>query len=409
METPHLKAHKALLAQLRRALAHLDDPAYLETLPFVDSLGALASDSDLSKGQALRRVLRLAIDSLNPNASTGQHPNNVSARTYEVLYRYAVSRQSMFAIATDLGIGERHAYRELQRAISALAHVLSNLLPDYPNTSSDTELAAAQHAAHVRQELERLSRSAEQEVDLTALVAQVVEGLQPLAAQQGSHIHVTVSAPALQVTAQRVMLRQALMNLISAAVTGPGAIHVALEHRGSHAQLQITGNPAPALDRQDASTPYAVAVQLFASLGIPVQERCTAIMTDLRLNIPLTRHRTVLIVDDNEDLIALFRRFLQHQPYAVHGVTSLSQALQALATLQPDVIILDIMMPQQDGWEVLEALRHRQEAAAVPIVICSVINNPQLAAAMGAAAFLNKPVTRAKLLQVLDTLFRPAS
>jgi len=60
------------------------------------------------------------------------------------------------------------------------------------------------------------------------------------------------------------------------------------------------------------------------------------------------------------------------------------------------------MMPQQDGWEVLQLLRNRRRTRDIPVLVCSVIDDPELAFSLGAAEFLAKPVKREELLEALE-------
>jgi CheY-like chemotaxis protein len=62
------------------------------------------------------------------------------------------------------------------------------------------------------------------------------------------------------------------------------------------------------------------------------------------------------------------------------------------------------MMPEVDGWEVLQTLRMRPQTATTPVIICSVINDPELAYSLGASLVLPKPVSRDKVLSALRQL-----
>jgi len=64
-------------------------------------------------------------------------------------------------------------------------------------------------------------------------------------------------------------------------------------------------------------------------------------------------------------------------------------------------IILDIMMPETDGWRVLQALKLDERTRQIPVIVCSVVNDPELGLALGAASYLTKPVFRPALLRVL--------
>jgi CheY-like chemotaxis protein len=70
--------------------------------------------------------------------------------------------------------------------------------------------------------------------------------------------------------------------------------------------------------------------------------------------------------------------------------------------LQPAVILLDVMMHNVDGWQILSELRHMPATTAIPVVICTILPVEELALSLGANAFLQKPVTRHLFLKTLD-------
>ena len=111
---------------------------------------------------------------------------------------------------------------------------------------------------------------------------------------------------------------------------------------------------------------------------------------------------TLLVIDDNEGLIELFRRYLTGESYQLIGARDGVEGLRLAEEHSPDVIVLDVMMPQQDGWEVLQLLRNRRRTRDIPVLVCSVIDDPELAFSLGAAEFLAKPVKREELLEALE-------
>jgi len=80
-----------------------------------------------------------------------------------------------------------------------------------------------------------------------------------------------------------------------------------------------------------------------------------------------------------------------------------------LDRIHPDVVILDVMMPDRDGWEVLQTLRRSKAGSEARVLVCSIINDPQLAKALGADGFLHKPVDRASLLQEFSRRIKVAT
>ena len=390
-----------LTDQLGSALAHLDGPAHLENHPLANRIVLVETEGGLSRGQLLRRALRLAIEALDPGP--GVPTNAPEARAYQILSRRYVAKESMVLIASRLAISERQAYRELRRGIEAIAQIMSDFVV---NTSEETRSAeqAPERSAHVREELERLAAGAAQDVDVSALVSGIVSNVRPLATERGIQIEVIDDIPGLQVALNRVMLRQAIFNLLShiVRITEGDKVLVRLSRGEGGGLVQFEYRSRAAIDLVQPERPYAVAAQLLDSLGLNWQRDDTG-DGEIRISvrIPLRKEYGVLIVDDNEGLIALFTRFLRHQPYRVRGATDFDQALEMMR-LQPDVVILDIMLPDRDGWEVLQALRQADRGSQTRFIVCSIIDDPELSSAMGADVFLHKPVDRLRLIHALD-------
>jgi CheY-like chemotaxis protein len=112
----------------------------------------------------------------------------------------------------------------------------------------------------------------------------------------------------------------------------------------------------------------------------------------------------VLVVDDNEDVLELFQRYLVPHQYRVVTAKAVQEGLDLAIRLQPDTITLDLMMPEQDGWDLLQALLNRPDTRHIPIIVCSVLKQKELALSLGATAFLKKPVTELQLLSALQAL-----
>lgn len=95
----------------------------------------------------------------------------------------------------------------------------------------------------------------------------------------------------------------------------------------------------------------------------------------------------VVIVDDNPDFVLLMGRLVRHLGYEATCLTSGSTALKYLAEHVPELIILDLMMPDIDGLDVLEVVREDHRLKQVPLVIFSAVSDPKLrqkAAELGA-------------------------
>ena len=78
-----------------------------------------------------------------------------------------------------------------------------------------------------------------------------------------------------------------------------------------------------------------------------------------------------------------------------------------ITTWKPRIVLLDVMLPGVDGWELLGRLREHPDLRDLPIVVCTILPMEQFALALGAAAFIRKPVSQEALLTVLDRLSAP--
>ncbi|HXS98067.1 MAG TPA: response regulator [Candidatus Limnocylindrales bacterium] len=115
--------------------------------------------------------------------------------------------------------------------------------------------------------------------------------------------------------------------------------------------------------------------------------------------MPLKR---ILVIDDEPQVLQLIARILQRGGYEVRTATSGGVVLQAVATSRPDLLILDLSMPEPDGFEVLKALRQREPTLPV-LVISGFLGGSMLQAAelFGAVATLGKTDVPELLLETV--------
>jgi CheY-like chemotaxis protein len=120
-----------------------------------------------------------------------------------------------------------------------------------------------------------------------------------------------------------------------------------------------------------------------------------------RLILPTAQTRTVLVVEDNPEVGGLFQRYLTSGGYQALLATRGAEAIALARSRRLHAITLDLVMDSADGWDVLQALRDDPRTSYIPIIVCSVLDQQQLALMLGASAFLKKPVLREHLLQAL--------
>ncbi|MEW5721153.1 MAG: response regulator, partial [Chloroflexota bacterium] len=160
-------------------------------------------------------------------------------------------------------------------------------------------------------------------------------------------------------------------------------------------------------DIEQTEIGLTVARSLIEASGGQLEIAPAGMKGHARIVLPLARQATVLAIDDNADIVALFQRYLSGHAVSVVGAKNADEALRRAAELQPQAITLDVMIPDQDGWEILQKLKAAPETKHIPVIICSVLHEPQLAQAMGASGYVTKPVSQEKLLETLHRWLMP--
>ncbi|MEN9572163.1 MAG: hypothetical protein RL514_18 [Verrucomicrobiota bacterium] len=121
----------------------------------------------------------------------------------------------------------------------------------------------------------------------------------------------------------------------------------------------------------------------------------------------LSGPRLVLVIDDEEDSRDLLADLLEECGCQAITADAGQRALVDARKLKPDLILLDLMMPSMNGWQVLQALKADAELKHIPVVIASIVARENQGTIIGAVDLLQKPIAREDLLRVLGTRLRP--
>jgi two-component system chemotaxis response regulator CheY len=119
----------------------------------------------------------------------------------------------------------------------------------------------------------------------------------------------------------------------------------------------------------------------------------------------ILRRRTALVIEDNPDARALVSTYLRTMDLEVTAVAEGRSAIRALQLSAPDLVCLDLMLPELSGFEVCEFMRSRPELRNVPILVMSARAKPMdraFAEEVGATAYLVKPFKRSEFSRAVN-------
>lgn len=119
--------------------------------------------------------------------------------------------------------------------------------------------------------------------------------------------------------------------------------------------------------------------------------------------------KRILIIEDEESLLKLETILLTVKGYEVSGVLTGGDALKKIADETFDLILLDIMLPDIDGFEVCHRLKHDPRTSGIPVVMLTAKNKPvdhDQGVACGASAYLTKPFKSAMIIEVIEKVLR---
>jgi CheY-like chemotaxis protein len=385
--------------EIRDALAHLYDTAYLECHPLVPQLLELSTASRLTRAQMLRSLLKEAIEALRPRQ--GNPSRTPEWRSYLALHHRYVQEMSPLKVQDELGISRRQLQREERKGIDALVAILWERRLVDAGPPILLPLDEAGEVQLLRRELERWQVN-RQVCAVRTLVDDTCWMLRPILERLNVTLHVALFPSPAPVFVDPTLTRQALLRVLRLAAQATGAGQVSL-HAIPHAQTLDIVLQSEGMSISQAEEDWGIACLLVSHQGGSLRQESAADATPrVVMSLPLASQARVLVVDDVQAVHRLFERYLTPHNYEVIGAGNGPEALRLAAELHPDLIILDVMMPTVDGWQVLRDLQSDPTTAEIPVVVCSVLDEPEVALSLGACAFVKKPVNRLELLNTLE-------
>ncbi len=116
---------------------------------------------------------------------------------------------------------------------------------------------------------------------------------------------------------------------------------------------------------------------------------------------------TIMVVDDDQELVTIVRVIVEHKGFNVRCAYNGPQLFAGLDEHKPDLIILDIMMPEMDGLEVLRRLKAAPETSSIPVVLLTALDQHEdivRGYKTGADFYIPKPFTKHQLLDGINSI-----
>jgi signal transduction histidine kinase/CheY-like chemotaxis protein len=332
--------------------------------------------------------------------------------------------------------GSQENVRDLRRVQGAGKHLLS-LINDVLDLS---KIEAGKMSLH----LETFA--------VEPLVDEMITTLQPAAERNGNHLTLRMAGDVGAMYADVTKVRQILFNLLSNSCkfTEKGTVTLEVERpRGSEERIVFrVSDSGIGMTPEQQRNVFQYFTQADSStarkyggtgLGLAISQRFTHMMhgeirvastsgegsvftVELPARVPLESSEstpatpeprqqaaapaasstTVLVIDDDPAVRDLMTRFLGKMGYHAAHASSGADGLRLARELRPDVITLDVVLPDMTGWDVLQALKDEPELAPIPVIMMTIVDHEALGLAGGASDYIVKPIDRDRLAVALN-------
>jgi CheY-like chemotaxis protein len=383
--------------EIRTVLIHLYDPDF--EVP--EALYAIFHCEQVPDTRIIQEKILAAIAELEPG--NGVPTGSRERRNFDSLYLHYNRRMTQEEVAKHLHLSVRHLQRTQSEAIHLLTGKLWRLYTEVPAGMEKSNLAA-DWRTQAAQEFSLLRESAP---NVTADIESVIQSVLALDSFMVSahdiHLEIGSLQSSLTTTVHPSILRQTLISAISCLApsihTRVLKFYTVLE--SGRIKITLAGPVAKFFNPNSDD----LTREILITPEMDLEVICKNELVYLNIRVPMVGERTVLVVEDNPDMVYFYRRCTSGTTYNLHHISAGSGIFRAIETIKPDIILLDVMLPDMDGWQLLTHLHEQAVSRDIPVVVCSVVKEENLALALGACAYLSKPVQPQRFVEALDLAF----
>lgn len=379
---------------VKDALSNLFDLAALENHILIEVGIKPPHGFHGSKGEFLRQILVDSINQLKPIGIDYDFHSN-EWRSYVILSERYIENMSSHELAKKLLLGERQIRRSQKKAVRLVTQYLWDKLQQYEDNSPEEPVV-------IEFSLNR------EPINLNQVVLGILNLLNSRLQQEQVTIHYVEPPHSTTVNSDRIILRQILIGVLNLLLQKETIqqINLSIIEMEPAKKISIF---LPEIDLKQEKllnhlqNQEKMVSQWIQELNLEIQETQDKDGFYFDIVFGKQEKKLIMIVDDQETALKMYQRYLSKTNYKIVGLSKATKVLNRAIELRPSLILLDIMMPKIDGWEVLQSLRLNEKTKHIPIIICSAWGEPELAKSLGANHFLRKPIVQRELLEILDT------
>jgi CheY-like chemotaxis protein/predicted DNA-binding transcriptional regulator len=389
-----LTISRDFIQQVRDLLEHLYDFPFLQKQVLVLPLSETARPPLEIPGQKARKFILDALEKIGVEKDLSFRSSK--ARIYNLLRLHYIEGMAIQQVAQELDLSQRQAYRDLRSGDERIASIV------WENLANQEWIGETGGSAEAVPETAQLQTEPQfQPTDLNELIDVVCNTVRPLASQRSVSVDLHLPEHPAIIPTDAMIARQVITGLLSLAIQQAlnSSLGVHLLPQDGDYLLQITFQANGISEKM-----LDPSVKLYAhNLGWSLSQQVGADQVEITVKIN-TRQQTCLVIDDHQGFIELLERYLADHALHIMAANNGPKGIELAQQLQPKVILLDVMVPEMDGWQILQRLHSIPTTKSIPVVICSVFYDPDLAFTLGAVDVLKKPVRKEDLVAALKKI-----